>query len=71
MGLLEPKVYIFASSIMFLVAGMIIPGLFAVSAGLVHQIGAAIYLSGLYFALALCSYYFVVVILSVEIKMRD
>ena len=56
---------------MFLVAGMIIPGLFAVSAGLVHQIGAAIYLSGLYFALALCSYYFVVVILSVEIKMRD
>jgi hypothetical protein len=69
-GLLGRKLYALVLPLMLLPAALIVLGLVAVSGGLVRDVGAAIYLSGLYFALVLCSYYFVVVILAVEIKTR-
>jgi hypothetical protein len=53
------------------VAGALtIIGLFAVSAGLVVEMAPAIYLSGLFLGIVMCSYYFVMVILAVEIRTR-
>jgi len=47
-----------------------IVGLFAVSAGLVVEFAPAIYLSGLFLGIVMCSYYFVMVVLAVEIRTR-
>jgi len=66
-GLLDTQVYFWP---LFILAVVIIVGLFAVSGGLVHEMAAAIYLSGLYLGLFLCSYYFVMVIFAVEMKTR-
>ena len=45
-------------------------GLFAVSAGLVVEMGPAIYLSGLFLGIVMCSFYFIMVILAVDIRTR-
>jgi len=70
-GFLNTKFYVIVAFVMFLAAALIVIGLFGVSGGLLREVSEAIYLSGLYFALILCSYYFVEVILSVEIKTRE
>ena len=49
----------------------IIIGLFAVSAGMAREFAEAIYLSSLYLGLFICSYYFVMVIIAVEVKTRQ
>jgi len=59
------------SAILFLGGAATIASLFAVSFGLTREISAAIYLSGLFYGLILCSYYFVMVIFAVEIKTRN
>ena len=51
------------------VAGALtIIGLFAVSAGVVIEMAPAIYLSGLFLGIVMCSFYFVMVVLAVEIR---
>jgi hypothetical protein len=45
-------------------------GWFAVSAGLLAEFAQAIYLSGLFMGITMCSFYFVMVILAVEIRTR-
>jgi len=51
------------------IAGVLIMvGLFSVSAGLFVEMAAAIYLSGLFMGIIMCSFYFIMVILAVEIK---
>jgi len=51
-------------------AALLAIALFAVSVGLVVEMGPAIYLSGLFLGIVMCSFYFVMVILAVEIKTR-
>ena len=65
--LLDTQLYAVLLSI---VAVPIVIGLFAVSAGLARDFAAAIYLSSLYLGLFICSYYFVMVIIAVEVKTR-
>ena len=65
--LLDTQLY---AAMLCIVAAPIVVGLFAVSGGLPYEMGAAIYLSGLFFGLVLCSYYFVMVIFAVEIRSR-
>lgn len=51
-------------------AALITLGLFAVSAGLVVEMAAAVYLSGLFLGIVMCSFYFVMVVLAVDIRTR-
>jgi len=66
-GVLDTQIFAAVQSV---VAVLIIIALFAVSAGLVVEMGPAIYLSGLFLGIVMCSFYFVMVILAVEIKTR-
>ena len=65
--LLDTKSY---AVMLSMVSTPIIIGLFAVSAGVAREFAAAIYLSSLYLGLIICSYYFVMVIIAVEVKTR-
>jgi hypothetical protein len=65
--LLDTQIY---AAMLCIVAAPIAVGLLAVSGGLVQEMAAAIYLSGLFLGLVLCSYYFVMVIFAVEMKTR-
>ena len=59
-----------SAALLSTVAAPITIGLFAVSAGLALDFAAAIYLSCLFLGLLICSYYFVMVIVAVDVKMR-
>jgi len=65
--LLDTQIY---AVMLCIVAVPIEVGVLAVAGGLVREIAAAIYLSGLFLGLVLCSYYFVMVIFAVEMKTR-
>jgi hypothetical protein len=51
-----------------IVVALITIGLFSVSAGLVVEMAPAIYLSGLFMGIIMCSFYFIMVILAVDIR---
>jgi len=51
-----------------LIAAILLVALLAVSAGFLGEFAPAVYLSGLYFLLVLCSYFFIMVILAVDMR---
>ena len=66
-NLLDTKKY---AVLLSMAAVPIAIGLFAVAAGMAREFAEAIYLSSLYLGLFICSYYFVMVIIAVEVKTR-
>jgi len=67
-GVLDTQIF---AVVQFAAAILITAGLFTVSAGFLAGIAAAIYLSGLFLGLVMCSFYFVMVVLAVEIKTKE
>jgi len=56
------------ATLLFTAAALLTIGLFSVSAGLMVEMAPAIYLSGLFLGIIMCSFYFIMVILAVEIR---
>ncbi len=66
-GVLDTQIF---ATLEYIAAGLITIGLFAVSAGRFAELAPAIYLSGLFLGIVLCSFYFIMVILAVEMGTR-
>jgi len=66
-GVLHTQAFAIAE---YVIAAMLAAAILAVSAGLLADLAAAIYLTTLFFGLALCSYYFILVILAVDLQSR-
>lgn len=64
-GVLDTQIFAALQSV---AGALTIIGLFAVSAGVVIEMAPAIYLSGLFLGIVMCSFYFVMVVLAVEIR---
>lgn len=58
------------ATLQHIAAALLTIGLFAIPAGQLTDFGPAIYLSGLFLGMVLCSYYFIMVILAVEMGTR-
>ena len=63
--LLDTQIY---AALLMCVGLLAILALFAVSGGLLQEVAGAVFLSGLFLNVVLCSYYFIMVIFAVEIK---
>jgi len=54
----------------YLFSALLIVALFLSASGLINSIAPAIYLTGLFFGLALCSFYFVMLMIDVELEKK-
>ena len=63
--LLDTQIY---AVVLFSIGAFAILALIVVSGGLLREIAGAVYMSGLFLNLVLCSYYFIMVIFAVELK---